>query len=109
MLVFVLAIAGGLLLSIGFAVFGRQLVGRLSILGTALRQVAAGDLTVRVDEAGKDEISTMAADVNALTDRLRGVFAAVGETNGRLLGASTGLEDIAGRVGQSAEDGVVAG
>jgi methyl-accepting chemotaxis protein len=103
-LVFVLAIAGGLILTVGFAVFGRQLIGRLDVLASALRRVAAGDLTVTVDASGRDEVASMAADVNALTDRLRGVFSAVGETNGRLLGASNGLEDIAGLVGRSADE-----
>jgi len=57
-----------------------------------------------VDSRGGDEVSLMAGDVNALTERLRGVFAAVGEANGRLLGASNGLESLAGRVGSSADE-----
>jgi len=57
-----------------------------------------------VDSRGGDEVSLMAEDVNALTERLRGVFAAVGEANGRLLGASNGLESLAGRVGASADE-----
>jgi methyl-accepting chemotaxis protein len=57
-----------------------------------------------VDADGRDEVSRMAGDVNAMTERLRAVFSAVGETNGRLVGASTGLEDIAARVGRSAEE-----
>jgi len=104
LLVFVLAIAGGLLLTGGFVLFGRQLVRRLGLLATALRGVAAGDLRIRVDAAGGDEVSLMAGDVNALTERLRGVFAAVGEANGRLLGASNGLESLAARVGSSADE-----
>jgi methyl-accepting chemotaxis protein len=104
LLVFALAVAGGLLLTAAFALFGRQLVGRLGVLATALRRVSDGDLTVTVDADGRDEVSRMAGDVNAMTERLRAVFSAVGETNGRLVGASTGLEDIAARVGRSAEE-----
>jgi methyl-accepting chemotaxis protein len=104
MLVFVLAIGGGLLLTVGFVLFGRQLVRRLGGLATALRGVAAGDLTIQVDAHGGDEVSRMAGDLNALTERLRAVFAAVGEANGRLLGASNGLESLAGSVGATADD-----
>jgi methyl-accepting chemotaxis protein len=103
-LVLALAIGGGVLLTGGFVLFGRRLVRRLGVLATALRGVAAGDLTIQVDARGGDEVSQMAGDVNALTERLRTVFAAVGEANGRLLGASNGLESLAGRVGSSADE-----
>jgi methyl-accepting chemotaxis protein len=96
-------IGGGLLLCLGLFLFGRQLIRRIGRLDHALGQVVAGDLTVSVDANGGDEIAHMAAGMNRLTDRLRAVFSSINLASSRLAQSATSLEEVAGRVGASAQ------
>jgi methyl-accepting chemotaxis protein len=84
--------------------FGRQLIARLALLGSALHRVAGGDLTVRVPAVGRDEVSAMAAHVNQVVERLAQVLTSIRHAALQLSGAATGLTDVAARVGHSAEE-----
>ena len=103
-LVLVASVVAGILFTGGVLIFGRQLTRRMALLGSALRKVADGDLTVRADAGGADEISAMAADVNHVVERYATVFSSIGDTSSRLGGASHSLQDVAARVGRSAEE-----
>ena len=103
-LLMIVAVGAGALMAIGLSLFGRRLVRRINLLDEALAGVAQGDLTVNVDARGNDEVAHMAAGVNALTERLRGVFSSINATSGRLRGSAASLEEVAERVGRSASE-----
>ena len=83
------AIARGKLLLIIFAAFsvvaavliawlyvGRAIVGRLTVLGDAMRAIAAGRLDTMIPSGGRDEINDMAAALVVFRDTAREVQAA---------------------------------
>jgi methyl-accepting chemotaxis protein len=84
--------------------FGRGLIGRMTMLGDALRKVSGGDLTIRVPDSGTDEVSTMARHVNETVTGLAGVFGSIRAASGRLAGAATSLQEVAARVDRSAQE-----
>jgi signal transduction histidine kinase len=49
----------------------RSVAGRLDIIASAVKSLAGGDLKARAGVAGDDEVSRLAADVNALGRRLQ--------------------------------------
>ena len=49
----------------------RNLSFRLQLITASVRSLAAGDLLTRVSVSGHDEVTQLAADVNALADRLQ--------------------------------------
>ena len=73
----VLAVAA-IIAALVIAVFyvGRSIVGRLTRLAEAMRHLASGNLDVEINEAGKDEISAMAAALGVFRDTARQVEAA---------------------------------
>ncbi len=48
-----------------------QVAGRAQRIAAAIRDLAAGDYTTRIEVAGGDELALLAADVNTLATRLR--------------------------------------
>ncbi|WP_210651819.1 cell wall metabolism sensor histidine kinase WalK [Nocardioides sp. SYSU D00065] len=58
-----------LVISLGFAaVAGRQLVGPLAALTTAVRQMRGGDLSARAEVRRRDEVGGLAAAFNAMAE-----------------------------------------
>jgi signal transduction histidine kinase len=64
-----------LLVSLSFAaVISRALIGSLQQLVAAARRLADGDLTVRVELAGRGELQELALDFNRMAERLEAAF-----------------------------------
>lgn len=57
--------------AIGWIYVARNLIARLSRLGTSMTNLAKGDLSVRVNRNGRDEISRMGAALAVLRNGLR--------------------------------------
>jgi class 3 adenylate cyclase len=67
-----LVTGGALLLGLaGALLLGRALVGRIEELAAAMRRVARGDLTPRVEVHGQDEIGVLQTAFNVMTTELR--------------------------------------
>ncbi len=68
----VLVSLAGLLLALwAAAAITTRLLRPLSVLGQAARRIGAGDLAARAVVAGRDETASLAADFNAMADRLQ--------------------------------------
>jgi methyl-accepting chemotaxis protein len=102
-LLITVCLAGGLLLTGVLMLFIGQLVRRVSQLDEAIGKVVEGDLTVTVDARGGDEVARMATGINALAARLRGAFTDIDAASHKLNGTSATLQDVAARVGASAQ------
>jgi methyl-accepting chemotaxis protein len=85
-------------------VLARSMNRRVRAVVTALDQVAAGDLSHRLDDGGRDEIAEMARALNVALEKIVGVFTRITGTAEQLAGASDGLQTIAMDVGRSAEE-----
>jgi methyl-accepting chemotaxis protein len=70
-------IIGALILLIAGYLITKSIIGPLRQLGEKVRLIAAGDLTARADEAGRDEVAEVSRDFNrsisALSDTVTGV------------------------------------
>ncbi|NHC16392.1 methyl-accepting chemotaxis protein, partial [Motilibacter deserti] len=87
----------GLLLALGLAfLIGRSVTRRLGAVRDVLGAVADGDLTVKAEQQGNDEVAEMATAVNA-------AVAAVRETVATLAASATTLADASQRASGSAE------
>jgi methyl-accepting chemotaxis protein len=80
---------------------------------TALEALATGDLTVRPDVVGRDEVGQMAAALSTAQGSMRATLARVGEASGTIAAASeemsaAGSQVSAGAEETSAQAGVVA-
>jgi methyl-accepting chemotaxis protein len=80
---------------------------------TALEALATGDLTVRPDVVGRDEVGRMAAALSTAQGSMRATLARVGEASGTIAAASeemsaAGSQVSAGAEETSAQAGVVA-
>jgi methyl-accepting chemotaxis protein len=71
-----------------------------------LRDIAEGegDLTRRLESAGRDELGEMAGWFNVFMDKLQAMIREIAGNSGTLENASTGLTAIAGRLASGAED-----
>jgi len=101
----VVAVLGlALVLSLGFSLFLRSLIlAPVTKTVAAIRSVAAGDFTRKVEIDSSDEIGEMAADVNRLIDRLSGTLREVKETSGRVAAAAGQLHSNSEQVATGAE------
>jgi len=54
--------------------FGRELVNRLKRFSHTADEIAHGDLSKRVEDAGRDEISTLAQNFNRMTEYLQASY-----------------------------------
>ncbi len=62
------ALAGGLLVTL---VITSRLLRPLSVLGQALQRIGGGDFEARVSLSGRDEITSLAGEINDMVGRLR--------------------------------------
>ncbi|WP_121257467.1 methyl-accepting chemotaxis protein [Nocardioides ferulae] len=74
----------------------RRMSSRMATLTAAMTSLADRDLTVRVDDAGGDEIGTMSRELNRAVDQLHDLVAEIGGEAGRVDEATRRL----GGVGQ---------
>ena len=85
MLVLVVALAGIMLLIIwlylGFYMSTRRTINELSVV---MRQVAAGDMTGRVNVRSRDELGTLAGELNSSMERIQGLIRHVSRTAGQV-------------------------
>jgi methyl-accepting chemotaxis protein len=96
----VLALVVGVVVAL---LFGRWLTGRIAQLGAALGRVAAGDLTMRVPVAGRDELSAMSAAYNRAMDQVGGVVTRIVENSAALTTAADELSSVSRRMTADAE------
>ena len=77
--IFVVLIPSLLILLACVWLFARRMAGRLESTRTALDEIALGDgdLTRRLDTAGKDEIADIAVSFNQFVDKIAGVITSV--------------------------------
>ena len=99
-----LIIGGGLLLSVGLGVLtARGVVRPIAATRDVLAQVAAGDLTVRVQDDGSREIREMNRSLNETLDAFSAVMDLVRDFARRLAGSSAHLRGTADSIATSVE------
>ncbi|MCL5041956.1 MAG: methyl-accepting chemotaxis protein [Gammaproteobacteria bacterium] len=93
-----LIVVTGLVLAVLIGLIGRSINYPMSATVHALADIAQGegDLTHRLDAAGRDELAGLAGYFNAFTDKLAGVVR-------RLLGTATTLDSAAAELGAMAQ------
>ena len=96
------------LLSVGTAIFLGLLMSWLYIrpvrlIGKVLSRVAAGDFTQRINVPNRDELGSLAANANAMSQRLETIYHDLEEANRQLV-ASERLSAIAQLSGEVAHD-----
>jgi methyl-accepting chemotaxis protein len=69
----------------------RHILHAVSEIESAARRMEAGDMTVRADVSGEDEVAVTARAFNALTDRVRQLIREVADSAQQLTQASTAL------------------
>jgi methyl-accepting chemotaxis protein len=82
----------------------RRIARPVEELGKATRQMAGGDLSVRIEEAGSDEIGELSRSVSMLADGLRGMVRELGDGIHELRTSSVDLTDMANQLGTGASD-----
>ena len=70
----------------------------------ALRRVAAGDLTVRLDVEGEDEIAEMGASLNEALERMADTVQAIADSSQTLAASSEELSAVSQQVSSSSEE-----
>ncbi|GIE99967.1 methyl-accepting chemotaxis protein [Paractinoplanes rishiriensis] len=80
----------------------RSIVRPLAVTVSALKTVAAKDLTVGVPAARRDELGAMGRAVNSTLDVLRSSFRAIGDNSRSLAEAATELTATSARIAQAA-------
>ncbi|BBH68655.1 hypothetical protein ACTI_53400 [Actinoplanes sp. OR16] len=81
----------------------RSITRPLASTVTALTTVAAKDLTVRVPDAGRDELASMGRAMNSTLDVLRSAFTTIGENSRTLSDAATELTATSARIAGAAD------
>jgi methyl-accepting chemotaxis protein len=99
----------GLLLCIGLSapiahMIIRGIVSPLSRSVVALQNIAAGDLTVFLDVASKDEVGQMANALNATVDKLRSILRDVAKQASSTRTSSSSLAEAAGKISSGAQE-----
>jgi methyl-accepting chemotaxis protein len=97
-LILALAVATGLAIRIT-----RSVVRPLATVVAALRRLADGDLTVRAEVPGKDELSDLGVAVNDTAGALRGTIGALSGHAASVSDASTDLSATASQIAATAE------
>ncbi len=94
----------GLVLAVLLALWvARLIVVPLRAVAGVLAQVATGDLTVRAEVTGADEVGQMAVAVNTSTESLRATCQAIGDSAEVLARASEQLAGTSAQIAASAE------
>ena len=70
------------------SVFAKSIAGPINSIVSNIKLIAGGDLTVRVSEAGKDEIGEMASSLNQMLDNLAQIVHQIIDS-GRTVGNSS--------------------
>ena len=63
----------GLAVLLGYAV-SSSLMGPVMLMDSRLRQIASGDFSKRVDVPNRDELGTLADNLNRMNNELRGLY-----------------------------------
>jgi len=104
-LLIILIAAGGLLLGLAAAEYiSRRIVGPLRQVQGVLARVAEGDLTVRADVSGKDEIGQIAVATNHTVTRLGEIVANVMDAADQLTAAAEQVSRASQSLSQSASE-----
>lgn len=82
----------------------RRIARPVEALGKAARQMAGGDLSVRIDVEGTDEIGELSRSVSVLADGLRGMVRELGDGIHELRTSSVDLTEMANQLGSGASD-----
>ena len=85
-------------------VVARRVASPLVPTVTALERVAEGDLTVRVQVTGDDELARIGSALNEALDRLGAAFGSIGDTAVALTKSSEELTGIGRSLGTSADE-----
>ncbi|GAA4945873.1 methyl-accepting chemotaxis protein [Actinoplanes utahensis] len=96
--VFVLAVVVALLLTV---LVTRSVTGPVSRLVEVLRAMARGDLTMRADTTGHDEIAAMGRAVDEAVAGVRATVAEIADDGGRLTGASDTMRRVSRQIDSS--------
>ncbi|MFA5678908.1 MAG: methyl-accepting chemotaxis protein [Pseudomonas sp.] len=78
-------------LYLGFYVSTRRTISQLSLV---MRQVAAGDMTGRVSVTSRDELGSLANELNVSIERIQGLIRHVSQTSGQVSDQSSQVENI---------------
>jgi methyl-accepting chemotaxis protein len=98
-------LAGALLLGACIAVLiSRSVTGPVAKVLHTLREMIGGDLRVRVDYTGRDEIGEISTAVNELASTTAEAMRATGDSATELSAASDRLKATAARIAQTAEE-----
>jgi len=99
-MVLVPMIAGGLFVVVSQFLFSRDLKRRVSSVQRVVEQLEGGDLTQRLPDDGKDEISDIARSVNGFVTKAQGILSQLHASADEVASAAARLfsasEDIAG-------------
>jgi len=93
--------------ALGFFVaiwMSRRIARPVEKLGKAARQMASGDLSVQIEDAGSDEIGELSRSVSVLADGLRTMVRELGDGIHELRTSSVDLTDMANQLGTGASD-----
>jgi methyl-accepting chemotaxis protein len=94
-----------LLLAAGLALLAtRTIVGPLSRVVAAMRQVADKDLTTRVGLPGRDELAELGRAVDATLDRLSSSFASISADTETVAEAAGQLSQVSANLGHAATE-----
>jgi methyl-accepting chemotaxis protein len=89
--IFVMGVIAFLLTAASATYLGLLISRGLKAAGSAMRQVAEGDLTQTIEVKSRDEIGELLGHVNDMIDRLRGV---VGDANAAADNVSAGSQEL---------------
>ncbi|WP_229075560.1 methyl-accepting chemotaxis protein [Actinoplanes sp. DH11] len=99
--VFALAVVAAVLFSIAVT---RSVTGPVARLASALRGMARGDLTVRVDTTGSDEMAEMSRAVDEAVSGVRATVVDILENSGRLTAASQTMHQVSSQIDTAIAD-----
>ncbi len=100
----IVILAGGLLLGLASIPVVRGIRGPLLKTVGVLDQVADGDLTVRLNHQGRDEVARMGDALNRALESLGAAIGTIRGTAVTLAGASEELSSVSHQMGASAEE-----
>ncbi|WP_121252110.1 methyl-accepting chemotaxis protein [Nocardioides ferulae] len=93
----------GLLLTLGLSLLvARRIAGPIVATATALRGLAAGELTQHLDLDSKDEVGQMATALNTASDRLAEAMTNMADNAGSLASAAEELSAVSNQMSGSA-------
>jgi len=99
------AIIAGLVLAIGLGLWlTRSITGRVRETATVLAAVAEGDLTMRLDSAGRDEVGQMSDALNRTLDQISHAMQNIGQNSQALASSSEELSAVSHQMSSNAEE-----